>query len=533
MAKWSDKQIRDRAAAAFAARGHMRRYFDEAYRYAMPWRQPGGRQGRLFDHLFDDSGPTGAHKFASRMQANLTPPYQRWFELQAGPLVDPAQAEAVNRDLELATALCHAVLDAGAFIKASHEMYSDLGVGTGALLAMEGDDREPIRFTAVPPWMLGIEEGYLGRIDNVFWERTYPADQLKRLWPDAQWSRETAAKIAAGKTDPVAVLQASYFDGDLNGTSGGWRFHVLERQSGQDATVHESESRTNPWIIPRWWTTPGGVWGVGPILLVLPSIMTANKAVQMILTAAAYSLAPALMVAHDGVVNPDTLRIAPHALIRVARTAGPMGPAIQPLDLTGRVDLTQLALQDMRTSISQNLMARQLPPESAAVRSPTEIVERMREFLFDTGAAFGRMNHEFVPPLISRVLDILDRRKTAGVDFSKMRIDQLILKVKVTSPLARSQNLEDVSNIVRYLDLLRAIGGDELRSVLAKLEDLHKLAPLMGVPGWVTRPEAERNEAQQRLGEAAADGQAPPVPKAGDQQTLGQPVGQSVLGGVG
>lgn len=530
MARWSDQHICAREAAAASKRGAIKRYYDQAYRFTMPWRQEGGRQSRLFEDLYDDSGPTGAHKFASRMQANLTPPYSRWFELQAGPLVDPKQVEGVNRSLETATAVCHGVLDAGAFIKASHEMYSDLGIGTGALLAAEGDEREPIRFSAVPPWMLAIEEGYLGRIDNVYWRRAYPADQLGRLWPDADWSRETREKIAAGKNDPVEILQASYFDSDLNGTAGGWRFHVLEVRNGQGLTVHEKESRTNPWIIPRWWTTPGGVWGMGPILLSLPSIMTANQAVKMILTAAAYSLAPAMMVAHDGVVNPDTLRIAPHSLIRVARNGGPMGASIQPLDLTGRVDLTQLALQDMRTSISQNLMARQLPPESAAVRSPTEIVERMREFLFDTGAAFGRMNHEFVPPLIARILDVLDKQKVPGVDFSRMKIDQLVLRVKVTSPLARSQNLEDVSNIVRYLELLNVLGGPELRAVIAKVEDLHKLAPMMGVPGWVNREEADRIEAQQRIGQAAAEGQAPPVPTAKDMQSLGQPVAANLLG---
>lgn len=517
MARWSDKKIRERAQAAVALRGQVQRYIDRAMAYAMPWRAERNR-GDAFERLFDASGPTGVHRFASRIQRDLTPPFQRWFQLECGPLVPDDQVETINRQLELATTISHATLDASAFSKASHEMYSDLAIGTGALLGVEGDEREPIRWTAVPPWALAIEEGYSGRIDNVYWQRAYPAEQLAQLWADADWPASVQKKIDDGKADPVEILQASYFDPDL----GGWRFHVLCLDAGGGVTVHETENRTNPWIIPRWWTTPGNPWGLGPLLLTLPDIMTANKAVQMILTAAAYSLAPALMVAHDGVVNPDTLRVAPHALIRVARNGGPMGSAIQPLDLGGRVDLTQLALQDMRTNISQNLMSRQLPPESAAVRSPTEIVERLREFAFDTGSAFGRMNHEFVPAVISRVIDLLDRKKVPAIDFKALKIDQLVLRVKVTSPLARGQNLEDVENIVRYLELLRAIGGDELKAVLAKLEDLHKLAPLMGVPGWVNRLPEERDEAQQRLGAAMAEGQAPPVPEAGDLQSGGQ-----------
>ncbi|MFN4296966.1 MAG: portal protein [Brevundimonas sp.] len=509
-AGWSVSKIIQRFQAAELQRAKVQPFIDRAMEYAMPWRRD-IRKGRApFDALFDSSGPTGVHKFGSRLQQDLTPPFQRWYQLEAGPLIDPRQAEEVNRQLETATLISHAALDASAFPKASHEAYSDLSIGTGALLAIEGDDDELIRWTAVPPWALAIEEGPSGRIDNVYWQRRYPANQLARLWPTAKWPERVAQLIAEDKTDEVLILQASYFD--LSAKH--WRFDVICREGAdvEQAKVWTSEHRTNPWIVFRWWTTPGNPWGMGPLLLTLPDIMTANKAVEMILKAAAYALAPPLMVAHDGVVNPDTLRLAPHALIRVARTGGPLGSSIQPLDMNGRVDLAQLSLAEMKQNIAQNLMSRQLPPESAAVRSPTEIVERMREFAFDTGAAFGRMNHEYVPAVVARVLDILDKKKVPGIDFSLLKVDQLILKVKVTSPLARGQNLEDVQNIVRYLELLNAIGGPEARMAIAKIEDLHRLAALMGAPGWINRPQAEREEMMARLGAAAADGMQTPGP---------------------
>lgn len=515
MAGWSVQKILAREAAANAKRGEVKAYIDRAMQFAMPWRVQHGRR-TAFEQLFDSSGPTGVHKFGSRLQRDLTPPFARWFALEGGPLIADDKVEEVNRQLEVATRICHAALDASSFANASGQAYADLSIGTAGLLAVEGDDEELIRWTAVPPWGLSIEEGASGRIDNVYWRRRYPGEQLKVLWPKAVWPAVIEQKIA--KNEEVEILQASYWDVDARV----FRFDVIAIEGGQNAKAWETTNRTNPWIIFRWWTTPGNPWGLGPLLLTLPDVMTANKAVEMILKAAAYALAPPLMVAHDGVVNPDALRIAPHALIKVGRTGGPLGSSIQPLDMNGRVDLTQLALQDMRQNIAQNLMARQLPPESAAVRSPTEIVERMREFQFDTGSAFGRLNHEYIPAVIARTLDILDRKKVPGIDFRQLKVDQLILKVRVTSPLAQQQNLEDVERAVRFAELVKAIGGEQLFAAVVNVEEMHRLAPMIGSPGWTVRPRADRERMMQAMGEAAAEGAMPEVP-AGASYVGGEP----------
>ncbi|MFN4288913.1 MAG: portal protein [Brevundimonas sp.] len=511
---WSVQDILSRSRAAHAARAQVQPYIDRALEYAMPWRKPQQKGREAFDRLFDSSGPTGVHRFASRLQADFSPSFSRWFELECGPLVPLDEAEEVNRQLEAVTKICHAALDASAFPKASHECYTDLAVGTGALLGVPGTDGELIRWTAVPPTDLGIEEGPSGRVDNVYWERDYPADQLERLWPGARgWPEGVQRLINANATDKVRVLQASYYDARVRR----WRFEVLCLQGsdgpgdsrGAAVRVYSSLNRTNPWIIPRWWTTPGNPWGLGPLMLVLPDIMTANKAVEMMLRAAAYQLAPPLMVSHDGVVNPDALRIHPHALIKVTRTGGQLGAPIEPLDMGGNVNLTDLALRDMKANIAQNLMARQLPPESAAVRSPTEIVERLREFAFDTGSAFGRLNHEFAPAVVARVLDLLDAAKVPLIDFDMLNIDHLVMKVKVTSPLARGQRLEDVESAARFVELIQAIGGGELKMALCNLEEMHRLGPLMGAPAWTVRPADQRRQIMQAMGEAAAEAQAP------------------------
>lgn len=518
MGRWTAVEIEQRAAHAEAGRAEINIEVDHCMNVAMPWRRR--QKGRdVFDKLFDSTGPTAVQRFSGRIQRDLTPPFQKWFNLEAGPMVPPELVESVNLELETASHMVHAVLDASAFPQASAEAYADLAIGTGALLATEGDDRNPIRWQSAPPWALGIEEGPSGRIENVYWRKGYPAWSLARLWPGAEWGEDLQKRIDAGDRAEVEILQASYYDDDADM----WRIAIVPRTGDQSskAVVWESERRTNPWIIPRWWTTPGSPWGRGPLMMALADIKTLNKTVEMVLRAAAYSLAPPLMVLHDGVVNPDQMRLAPNALIRVARTGGPMGKSIEPMDIGSKVDLAQIVLDELRQSTNKTLLNEQLPPATGAVRSASEIVERAKELQFDASAAFGRLNHDLVPPVIAAVIDILDKKKVAMIDWNKLKIDQLVLKVNVISPLARAQSLDDVQNMVQWLETMKAIGGDLMVAHASTIEDVGPyLGGRFGVPKNLIRSKAARDRLEQAAA-AAAQAQAGQAPAGGGQGAQG------------
>lgn len=509
MAIWSDRLICERQRAAETARGPILPYVRDCLAMTAPWRLPGATGAAAFLRLFDSTASVNLQRAANKLQQELTPPFQRWMELEAGPMVDPKQIEQVNRALAPATDIVLAALDASAFHIKVNEAYGDFMISAGAILITEGDDNTPIVAKSAPAWSLAFEEGPGGRVDNVFWRKRYPAWILPRHWPNARWSQRTARLIAQGSTDKVEVSQATYYDPDLPG----WRLAVM----CEDACVYDSaRDRANPWVIFRYWTSPEDPNGRGPVMLALPDIRTANKTVEMILRAAAFALAPPLMILHDGVVNPDRLRLAPQALIPVARTGGPMGPSISPMQIGGDVNLGQLVLQDQRDQISKAMGESQLPPDTGAVRSATEWIQRVKDQQYDSGAAFGRLNHELVPQLVARVIDILDRKKVSVINWQALQIDHLVMRVKITGPLARAQNLNDVQTIVQFWELARSVGGQEAFLQIANLSDgLPRLAKLMGAPLWAV------NDADTRAALAKAAGamvarmmqqQGPPQP---------------------
>lgn len=523
MAAWSDKQIELRARAAQDSRRAILPYIKSCLEMTMPWRLDGRSGASAFERLYDSTGPINVQKSASRLQSEFSPTGQRWFELEAGPLVPEDKIELLNRQLMLPTTLAHVSLDASGFPIASVEAYADMLIGTGAILAAEGDARMPIHWSSAPAWQLAIEEGPGHRVDNVFWAKAFEAYLLPSKWPGAQWPKRVQDLINQGSAEKVEVMQASYYDPELQG----WRLAIqcqsggdrLGAQRGSLRTVWDkARDRTNPWIIFRYWTTPGDPWGRGPVMLALPDIRTANKTVEMVLTAAAYALAPPLMVMHDGVVNPDTMSLGPRSLIRVARTGGPMGPSIAPLNLGGNVDVGQIVLEDQRDAIVTALKGRTLPPASGAVRSASEWIQRSQDLQSDFGSAYGRLNHELAPQVVARVLDVLDRMKVSGIDWQGLQVDEFFLKVKVTSPLARGQNLEDAQTVVQFWETAKAVGGEEAFHMVANLEHgLPKLAKIMGVPLWAVNDPETRATLAKAIGKMAVnmlqpanDGQAPP-----------------------
>lgn len=504
MAEWSCEDIWRRAQDAENKRSTTYGWIDQCLRYAMPWRRRGARPGDL-DTLFDSTALTGVQRFANKLQRDFTPPFQRWMELKAGPMVPTELHDDVNRELETASQIVLAVLDASAFGKASHEAYGDLSVGTMALLFAEGDDFTPVRVTACAAWQLGIEEGPDGTVQNVYYDAEFPAWMLSQKWPKAEWPADVRQLISDRKTDMIRILQASYYDDDTRG----WRLVVMCRPGcGEQAIVHQTERRANPWVVSRWWTSPGNPWGWGPLMSALPDIRTANKTVEFVLRAAAYQLAPPLMVLHDGIVNPDRMRVAPSALIQVARTGGPMGASIAPLDIGARTDLSQIVLTDERDAIKKALMDQGLPPDSGAVRSAAEIIGRQKELSYDGGAAFGRLNQECVPGVVAAVIDILDKKKVSVISWNRLRIDQLQLRVNVISPLARAQNLDDAQQIIQAAQTIGALFGPEAVIHALAVENLPAhLAGLLGVSPSMIRSAKERAALAKMAGQVAADQQ--------------------------
>lgn len=474
----------------------------EVYRYFLPNRNlfywTPEQQGQYkVDLVFDSTAQLTIVRAANRLQSTLTPPFAKWASLKAGPMVPDDQRTQVNQLLEIVERLLFAVIQASNFDTAVNEVFLELLIGTACLLTLPGDDEHPVMYIPIPLAQVYLEEGPWGSVSGIFRCHKVLIRNIQEQWPDIKKLPEALEKQAQDKPDAsVEILEYTY---PTKLAQGGkvWVYDLIVEGQTRERLHHRIYSR-NPWLTPRWMKVAGETYGRGPAIFALPDVKVQNKVIELVLRNAALGVSGVWMYIDDGILNPQTIAIVPGATIQVAATGGSRGASIAPLERPGDIGLGMELNEQLTMQIKKHMMDDSLPPETAAVRSATEIMARLKELARDIGSPFGRMYTEFLVPLVQNTLAIMEDK---GL-IDQVRLDGLATKLTVTSPLAQEQNINEVDAVVRWLSILSQFGPETLNLAAA----IEKIGPWvgekLGVPSELIRTDEERKGLQKAMAEA-------------------------------
>ncbi|MGB3626020.1 MAG: portal protein, partial [Henriciella sp.] len=158
------------------------------------------------------------------------------------------------------------------------------------------------------------------------------------------------------------------------------------------------------------------------------------------------------------------------------------------------------------------------PDEQGAVRSPTEIIARLRQLTNDIAGHFGRLKREIIVPIVMRVLDILDQWDLLP---TMVRIDNLFVTVRVLSALADTQALDDADRAVRWLaTALDILGPEQIDLVADRVRAVQYLHEVMNAPTEVIRTP---DETKKNVANALAIGEKIVADQQQDPQNAGNP----------
>ena len=438
------------------------------------------------------------------MQDYLTPLFADFFQLEPGPAAERLGVDKAEftRALQDISKVVHAALRTSTFHVASHEMYLDLFAGTGAMLIREGDDDDVIECVSVPYHELALETDGFNRVRGVYWRKKWDVHELRDMWPDGAFGDKLREKMRQNESSDVTIVQATIYDPKLKI----WVLTVFwEDAPADDPAIWSENFRVTPWLTPRFYVVPGEPYGRGPGMIAMPNIKTLNKAREMVLRAAAIAIMGIWIYRDDSVFNPDTANFVPNAMIAVSSTGGGLGPSLAKLDLPGSFDISSVVIDDEREAVKQATFDDTLPPEAGAVRSPTEIVERMKRLAQDLGGVYGRLTLEIIVPLVKRVIDVLERK---GMLSTKIKIDQLVTAMKVVSPIASGQQADMAQKMVEWVSIMLQISGPEQAAMVARFETLlPELGRLLGVEERFIRDDKE-NKILETIIDQLASGKA-------------------------
>ena len=451
--------------------------WSDCYAYAQPSRGHGlemapsaGRKGTT--DLFDATAVDGVEQLAASLLAELTPPWSRWFGLMPGQDVADDDKDGLATSLESTANRIQSHLHRSNFAVEIHQCLLDLvTMGTATLLFEEAPsgDSSAFRFTAIPTSQMYIDGDDNGRIRRQFRKTCSTLDSLSERFPGAcDW--ETLRATGAGGSERLDLIEAV--------TDEHCRSHYLAYVDGLPGAYPAASLATgsfveSPFLTFRWLKGTGEIYGRSPVMSALPDIKTANKVVELILKNASLAVTGIWLAEDDGVLNPANIRLIPGSII--PKAAGSSG--LTPLQTPGRLDVSELVLNDLRSNIRHTLLTDRLAPLNSARMTATEVLERSAETTRLLGAIYGRLQAELLTPLLRRAVAILARRG----EVPDLRLDGELVDLQYRSPLARVQASAETRSVLLWLETV-----GKLSSLGSEIVDVPKasrwLAEQLGVP---------------------------------------------------
>ena len=456
-----------------------------------------------YDKIYDTTAPLANENLASGLQGFLTSPSQRWFSLTT--FDDNLNEEyAVKEWLNLATNILYDrvfnIPDSN-FNSQAHELYLDLGSFGTAVMMVQDTPGSGITFRTFHLADCYIQENDKGFVDTLYRKYKRTGRQLIERFGEAV--PEKIVKIS--QKDPFREFEVihavepseTYGEPLKKPTKKAFKscYILLEEKT----LLEEGGYDEFPYMVPRWSKVAGEIYGRSPSMTSLPDIKMVNAMMKTIIKSAQKLTDPPLLVPDDGFILP--VRTVPGGL-NFYRSG--TQDRIEPLETRGRPDIGFDLLQNRREHIRAAFHVdwMQLPDQKNNPNmTATEVVARQEEKMRLMGPMIGRLQVEFLGPLINRVFSIMMRKKM--IPNPPAIIQGEDMKIIYTSPLARAQKSSQLMTITRLFESMAPLyqAKPELLDNMNTDETFRFFHHLLDAPAKILNPEEKVEEERQARAE--------------------------------
>lgn len=472
---------------------------EACYYYAIPYRnryyRPREQQGEFkASRIYDTTAVEATKVFVSNLQDSMTPTQTQWAFLEIDETFNTLEDEernAVQQVLDDYMRKLFVFIHQSNFDVTINECYFDLAIGTSCLVINSYTDSDPLMFTSIPLDKIAVEEAMTGRVES--WYRTWEnvkVSELKIRWPKAMLTVDMEMQL---KGDPDAVVEMLH-EGVMY--MPGRPKPYLYMVGSKPHPIYMEEFETNPGVVWRFQKVNNEVYGRGPIMDALPSIISLNELARIELAAANLNTFKPYMGFSDAVFNPHTFKLEPFTIIPIAPIgAGGQVPLI-PLADSSNPQFSQLTIQDLRMQVKALLYNEVNMRDSRQPPTATEAMIDQQAFAKRIGPLFSRLQQEFLWPVIKRSAYILDKMGLLAYPV----LQGIKVRFKYKSPLALAKGQQDVARFTQYFQLMQGMMGPEAAMGLIN----PGIAPylianqLQVDPRYLNDPEKVKQAAQQQ-----------------------------------
>ncbi|MCJ2165608.1 MULTISPECIES: portal protein [unclassified Pseudodesulfovibrio] len=464
-------------------------------------------RGRTGDERIFDSTPMHALELlASSLGGLLTNSALPWFDISVKDR-RLGDATAVRDFLQAARERMVAVFnseDTG-FQAHVHELYLDVALLGTAVMYVESDNQTVVRFTTRPLGEVYVAESVRGQVDTVYRKYEIPARQAALEWGGA-CSDEIRRMAEDRPEEKVEILHAVFPRTDRDPRGLGvinFPYASVYLEIRNSHIVEESGYLEMPYMVPRWAKAAGEIYGRGPGQTALSDTRVLNAMARTALMAAEKMSDPPLMVPDDGFLGP--VRSGPGGLSYYRAGSS---DRIEPLPVNVDLRATEDMMTQRRESIRRIFLGDQLSQEGPAVTA-TEAVIRQSEKMRVLGPVLGRLQTEFLSPLIKRVFRIMLRMGELPTFPEGLNPEDL--EVRYTSPVARAQKQYEAQGLAQVMEYLSPlVGAQDAFGIMDNFDTdrmARHVAELFHIPSDYLKAEDMVSESRDQRQQAAGSAQ--------------------------
>lgn len=444
--------------------------------------------------IYDSTPGVCMVRLAAVLQAMLTNRETQWLQIATDD-EELNEMPEVKSWLEKDLNAFRRSLDSSNFYSQANEMYLDLPIGQGVMFIEESNlsDRDFYFSTR------HIKECYISYSDQDIVEhidlvRSMTARQIMDRWNvkrkriGISGAIPDAVKKAYKKDaeSPFDVIQSVFPNPDFSPRS----INVF-KLAYQCAWICDGEEIDRggynefPFIVVPWSKASGEDYGRGPCWDALADVKTLYAMRKTQIRVAEKIADPPLQVPKKGFSG--TIKLTPGGLNYYDQTSR---SRIEPIQIGAHFNVSLEMIKDLRERIQDHFFINQLQLIDSREMTAEEVRARTAENARILGPTFGRLNDEYLDPLVGRCLGILRRAGKLSpipdvvIDAARRKGTQL--RVKFVSPLAKAQVASEVQGIAHTagtaLEWAKVTGDPAILDNLDFDSGIRKVADLDGAP---------------------------------------------------
>lgn len=407
---------------------------------------------RTFE-LFDSTAATGLNRFGAIVDSLLTPRNQKWHRMKPSNKILEKRRDVMEW-FEIANDILfkYRYAPQANFASQNQLNFKSLGAyGTGSVFIDELKSEPGLRYKNIHLSEMFFMENHQGIIDRAIRHYQMTARQAVQQFgdkcpPQIQTAAQNTPNTKFRFLHCVRPRKdIDYSRKDFKGMKYASYYVAMEGRT----LLSEGGFNTFPYSNSRYEQAPGEVYGRSPAMDVLPAMKTLNEQKKTILKQGHRVVDPVLLAFDDGVL--DSFSLKPGA-VNAGGVSADGRPLVQALP-TGNLAIGKEMMDEERSTINDAFLVSlfQILTENPQMTA-TEVMERTREKGILMNPTFGRLQSEYLGPLVDREIDVLAFQGLLPP------MPQILVEAKgeyrleYDSPLSRAQRSEEAAGFMRTVE---------------------------------------------------------------------------------